>query len=275
MSPVAEDGPWREVLPPDASHPMVLKYHIDPFGFSVTRRSDGEVLFNTIPEEVGSSFNSLVFKDQYLEISTRVAEDACLYGIGEMTRPEGMRLLPNKTYTLWATDIASYFVDIPLYSSYPFIMGLRKGGIAHGVLLMNSNGMDIRYEKRFITYKVIGGVLDFYFFAGTSPLAVVDQLTALVGRPAAFPYWSLGELSLSSLNSSLLIEFLVDDVLLPGLKVAWSLSECQWDIFLATGLHQARFGYKNVEELEHVTREYARAKLPMESMSAGKEISIL
>ncbi|KAG0566331.1 hypothetical protein KC19_7G055400 [Ceratodon purpureus] len=229
-----DDGQWREVPAPDSSHPMVLKYHVDPFGFSVTRRSDNEELFNTIPEKLESvdgsgskenSFNSLVFKDQYIEISTRIPEDAYLYGIGEMSRPDGMRLVPNRTYTLWATDIASYFVDIPLYSTYPFIMDLREGAITHGLLLMNSNGMDIRYENRSITYKIIGGILDFYIFPGTSPLAVVDQLTALVGRPAAFPYWSLG-------------------------------------------LHQARFGYKNVEELEHVTREYARAKLPMESMSA-------
>ena len=285
-----EDSKWREIPAPDPSHPMVLKYHIDPFGFSVTRKSDNAMLFNTVPEEVESadgsgseenSFNSLVFKDQYLEISTHIAEEATLYGIGEMTRPEGgLRLLPNRTYTLWATDIASYVVDIPLYSTYPVIMDMRKGGIVNGVLLMNSNGMDILYEKKFMTYKLIGGIFDFYFFAGTSPLAVVDQLTALVGRPVPFPYWSLGEF-LSSLNSnSGLVEVLVDDGLLPCLKIGMgrsvcSLSKYQWDTFLATGLHQARFGYKNVEELEHVTREYARAKLPMESMSAGKGINIL
>ena len=53
-------------------------------------------------------------------------------------------------------------------------------------------------------------------------------------------------------------------------EVCLHLSKYRWGDVLATGLHQARFGYKNVEELEHVTREYARAKLPMESMSAGK-----
>ena len=39
---------------------------------------------------------------------------------------------------------------------------------------------------------VTGGVLDFYFFMGPTPHAVLEQLTYIVGRPFMPPYWSLG-----------------------------------------------------------------------------------
>jgi alpha-glucosidase (family GH31 glycosyl hydrolase) len=66
------------------------------------------------------------------------------------------------------------------------------GGAAHGVLLLNSNGMDIVTTETELSYRVTGGVLDFYFFMGPTPNAVLEQLTYIVGRPMMAPYWSMG-----------------------------------------------------------------------------------
>nr|GFA94344.1 alpha-xylosidase 1-like [Tanacetum cinerariifolium] len=124
---------------------------------------------------------------QYLEISTSLPQDASLYGLGENTQPHGIKLHPNDPYTLWTTDQSAINLNMDLYGSHPVYMDLRNVGgeaKAHGVLLLNSNGTSL-------TYKVIGGVYDFYFFSGPSPLDVVDQYTQLIGRPAPMPYWSL------------------------------------------------------------------------------------
>ncbi|XP_037479933.1 probable alpha-glucosidase Os06g0675700 isoform X2 [Triticum dicoccoides] len=163
------------------SSDLTFSIHTNPFRFTVSRRSTGDILFDTSP--------TLIFKDRYLEVTTALpAGRASLYGFGEHTK-RTFRLQPNDTFTLWNEDLErSDQLDRNLYGSHPFYMDVRPGGNAHGVLLLNSNGMDILYGGSYVTYKVIGGVLDFYFFTGPSPLAVVDQYTQFIGRPAPMPY---------------------------------------------------------------------------------------
>ncbi|XP_047314192.1 alpha-xylosidase 1-like [Impatiens glandulifera] len=223
-----------------SSSELIFSYVPNPFGFAVKRKSDGQILFNSSAEK-SDPYNNLVFKDQYLEISTRLPTDASLYGLGENTQPNGIKLNPNDPYTLYTTDVSAINLNTDLYGSHPVYMDLRMVGndaFAHAVLLLNSNGMDVFYRGNSLTYKVIGGVFDFYFFSGPTPLNVVDQYTSLIGRPAPMPYWSLG-------------------------------------------FHQCRWGYRNLSVVEDVVESYKKAKIPLDviwndddHMDAHKDFSL-
>ena len=82
-----------------------------------------------------------------------------------------------------------------MYGSHPFYLNLETGGRANGVLLMNSNAMDILLQSSpvpSVTWTTIGGILDFTIFAGDSPRDVVAQYTERIGRPFLPPVWALG-----------------------------------------------------------------------------------
>jgi len=43
-----------------------------------------------------------------------------------------------------------------------------------------------------ITYRTIGGVLDLYYFMGSTPSDVISQYTEVIGKPFLPSYWTLG-----------------------------------------------------------------------------------
>lgn len=43
-----------------------------------------------------------------------------------------------------------------------------------------------------LTYKLLGGIIDLTVLLGPTPLDVITQYQALVGKPAQMPYWALG-----------------------------------------------------------------------------------
>ncbi|XP_043926668.1 maltase-glucoamylase, intestinal-like [Protopterus annectens] len=155
-----------------------------PFGIVIRRKSTGTVIFD-------SQLPGFTFTDKFIEISTRLPSEY-LYGFGENEQPTYRHMMNRDTYGLFAKDQPPE-ERMNSYGVHPFYMGLEEDANAHGVFLFNSNAMDISFlPTPAVTYRIIGGILDFFVFLGPTPEIVVQQYTALIGRPVLPAYWSLG-----------------------------------------------------------------------------------
>jgi alpha-glucosidase len=194
----------------------------EPFSFTVTRKSNGEEIFST-------KGSNLVFESQYWRLRTSLPDNPNLYGLGEHT--DSLRL-PTSNYvrTMWARDAGAVPLRTNLYGTHPVYYEHRAGsGLSHGVLLLNSNGMDIKINNdngQYLEYNVIGGIVDLYFMAGPTPFDVAREYSEITQKAAMMPYWGLG-------------------------------------------FHQCRFGYKSVEEVQDVVDNYTKANIPLETMWTG------
>ncbi|XP_032930427.1 lysosomal alpha-glucosidase-like isoform X2 [Catharus ustulatus] len=160
-----------------------LNFSWDPFGVLLQRKATGTVLLNT-------TVAPLIFADQFLQISTSLPSKF-LYGLGEH-RDRFLHSLDWNTLTLWARDVPPT-ESFNLYGAHPFYLLMEEDGNAHGVFLLNSNAMEVVLQPApGLTWRTIGGVLDFYIFLGPDPNMVIQQYQQVIGFPAMPPIWALG-----------------------------------------------------------------------------------
>ncbi|XP_048465298.1 lysosomal alpha-glucosidase isoform X2 [Rhincodon typus] len=167
-----------------AKNPLyTVEYSEDPFGIIVKRTSTGTVLLNT-------TVAPLFFADQFLQMSTSLPS-VYIYGLGEH-RASFLQSVQWNTLTFWARDsVPREFVN--LYGVHPFYLSLEPDGMSHGVFLLNSNAMDVVLQPApALTWRTIGGILDFYVFMGPDPSSVIQQYLEVIGLPAMVPAWGLG-----------------------------------------------------------------------------------
>jgi alpha-glucosidase len=69
---------------------------------------------------------------------------------------------------------------------------------SHGVFLSSAAGADVVLttpagaNASLVQYRMIGGILDLYIFAGPTSVSAIEQYGELVGRPTWVPYWAFG-----------------------------------------------------------------------------------
>ncbi|KAI5703867.1 hypothetical protein M8J76_001346 [Diaphorina citri] len=154
-------------------------------GFAVTRRSDQAIVFDS------RNLGGFMYSNQFIQISSRLSSPY-IYGLGEH-RNQFLLDTDWKTIVLWPLDGPPQD-GVNGYGYHPFYLNLNaSSGLAHGVFLRTSNALEIVLQPTpAITYRVLGGILDFYYFLGPKPGDVISQYLDLIGYPELPPYWSLG-----------------------------------------------------------------------------------
>ena len=185
--------PVGNLFPKPKTKPKSVNYRysvsVNLFSINLVALRDNATKQNVIwSTEVGA----LMLADQYLQISTRLPSSN-LYGIGEINRGSFRHNMSTwKRIGMFSRDQPP-LPNSNLYGVHPFYMVMEDDGNAHGVLLLNSNAMEIAIQPTpALTYRTIGGILDFYFFMGPTPEDVIAQYTSYIGRPTMPAYWSLG-----------------------------------------------------------------------------------
>ncbi|XP_058387661.1 maltase-glucoamylase isoform X2 [Diceros bicornis minor] len=161
-----------------------VRIQSNPFGIQIRRKSSNTVIWD-------SQLPGFTFNDMFLSISTRLPSEY-IYGFGETEHTAFKRNMSWHTWGMFARDEPPAYKKNS-YGIHPYYMALEEDGSAHGVLLLNSNAMDVTFQPTpALTYRTTGGILDFYMVLGPTPELVTQQYTELIGRPAMTPYWALG-----------------------------------------------------------------------------------
>jgi alpha-glucosidase len=129
-----------------------------------------------------------------LFLDKRMTRNEGYFGFGQRTGRLDRR---HRRLTNWTVDRSSpghCRGNDNMYQAHPVFMAVRPG-LAWGLYLHSSwySAFDVGAEREgVLTLFTLGGKLDYFVFAGPTPVAIVEQLTRLTGRPALPPLWALG-----------------------------------------------------------------------------------
>lgn len=157
-----------------------------PLYLTLKRKSTGAVIFKT-------DLQKLIFSNKFIQLNTEL-DSPVVFGLGEHYDTFVKTANIYRPYSFYHTDRLPMAGGSRSYGSFPFYINLDSDRQnAHGVYLHNSDGMDVVIQAdQSISFRPIGGILDFFIFSGPSPLEVIQQFQRLVGLPQLPPRWSLG-----------------------------------------------------------------------------------
>lgn len=167
----------------------------NPFSIQVYRASESCMSGSSVGCTTvifDSSVGPVLYYNQLLQISTRRSSDF-VYGFGETEHLTFKHDMGWTSEGMWARD-NGVGPNSNLYGVQPYHLTMEKGtGHANGLLFLNANAMEVEKSPLpMITYRTIGGIIDFLVLTGPTPNEVTRQYTHYLGRSYLYPYWSLG-----------------------------------------------------------------------------------
>ncbi|CAK9779509.1 hypothetical protein CC85DRAFT_287362 [Cutaneotrichosporon oleaginosum] len=161
----------------------------EPFGFKITRKADGEVLFDTVG-------HPLIFEEQYVRVRSALAPGSHIQGLAQHSDNFTLPIHEDGyTRTLWTRDAYGVPGRTNLYGAHPFYVNQKvgEGASASGTFLLSSQGMDVKFPNGTqVEFNALGGIVDLFFLNGPTPADVARQGSQIWGISEPVPYWSLG-----------------------------------------------------------------------------------
>ncbi|XP_046655180.1 maltase-glucoamylase, intestinal-like [Daphnia pulicaria] len=183
--PVAITFPNKEISDQRYEARLVNTGIGQPFNFQIIRRSSKVVIFDT-------SMGGLTVAKQFLMLSTKLPSEY-LYGLGENTHDTFLHDMNYRMWPIFSRDISPIDEDVNLYGAHPFYMVCENDGSSHGVFFYNSHSIDVTtMPNPGLTFRTIGGMLEFFVFLGPEPESVVKQYSDVIGKTFMPPYFALG-----------------------------------------------------------------------------------
>ncbi len=126
-----------------------------------------------------------MFYDQFIQIVLNLVDYKNLYGFGENTHGSFRhKYAYDNWWGIFGRDQGTGGKQINLYGAQPFFMAVdERDGRAFGTLILNSNAQEYGLlPPSAISYRTLGGILDFYIMEESSPETLISAYTSLIGK---------------------------------------------------------------------------------------------
>jgi len=172
----------QHVLPEDSD--FLLDFEFEPFNLVIKRKSTEETIF--------SLADRVVYTNYYLEV-TFMMPTREVYGFGERISPLQFK---DGTYSLFILDRVGKIdhgkAGFNAQGHQSMYLCKEQSGRYHVNLFKNIAAQEIVLKDRKLTWKTIGGVLDFHFFLGENPEDTLYKYHTYVGGWTLPAFWHMG-----------------------------------------------------------------------------------